>query len=260
MKSSTNVKFIKSSRNVYATSDRRFELINVSNRYCVSANNNIVKWQPYFLSVTAAERFLDSHQADPQDEYITYSSDDIEFIIDYYGFRSQANGVWIAEVNGTTLILTISPQEFVLNVETEDGKTSSYSYRMIEDLLLELDSYYKEDQSVFSSTGIPINITAASNARDLARNLVRVKSSNIWAYGMNLEDRKQKEGTLVVQFKGPQGGPGDIYMYYDVPVVVWRKWLNAASKGNYFWKFIRNNFYYRKMTGDKRGKLKNALN
>ena len=103
-------------------------------------------------------------------------------------------------------------------------------------------------------------VLAARSTRDLSKNLVRVKSSNIWAYGINTQDKKAKSGDVICQFKGKNGGPGDIYMYFDVPVKVWKAWLAAPSKGMFFWKNIRNEYYYRKLTGDKKGKLRNAVN
>lgn len=103
-------------------------------------------------------------------------------------------------------------------------------------------------------------ILAAISSRDLSKNLVRVKSSNVWAYTINVKDADAKVGDVLCQFKGNNGGPGDIYMYFDVPVTLWRRWLGAPSKGHFFWQYIRNTFYYRKLTGDKKGKLKNAIN
>ena len=100
----------------------------------------------------------------------------------------------------------------------------------------------------------------AASSRDLTKNLVRVKSSNIWSYGINIKNAGDRTGDVIVQFKAKNGGPGDIYMYFDVPVQVYRRWVNATSKGHYFWVNIRNNYRYRKLTGDKRGKLPNAVN
>lgn len=103
-------------------------------------------------------------------------------------------------------------------------------------------------------------ITCAISSRDLTRNMVRVKSSNIWAYNINIKHQNDPTGDVIVQFKGKNGGPDDIYMYMDVPVKVYRQWHSAPSKGHYFHVNIRNNYKYRKLTGDRRGKLKNAVN
>lgn len=104
------------------------------------------------------------------------------------------------------------------------------------------------------------SIMAAISSKDISQQMVRVKSSNVWAYAMNVPDKKNTTGTLYVQFKGTHGGPRDIYAYYDVPVVLYRRWQSAPSKGAFFWRYIRNYYLYSKLTGDKRGKLKNAVN
>lgn len=100
----------------------------------------------------------------------------------------------------------------------------------------------------------------AASARDVAKGLIRTASSNIWAFMIDIASRKDKTGTLYVQFKNKRGGPGDIYCYYDFPVVMYRKWLSATSKGHFFWLYIRNNYKYSKLTGDRRGRLSNAVN
>lgn len=98
------------------------------------------------------------------------------------------------------------------------------------------------------------------SSRKLSEDMVRVKSSNLWSYKMNIKDNKSNVGDILVQFKDVNGGPGDIYIYYDVPVVIYRKWQSAMSKGHFFWVYIRNNYKYSKLTGDKKGKLSNAVN
>lgn len=126
-------------------------------------------------------------------------------------------------------------------------------------------SHINYDDSVFSDVVITSisdrqAVLAAINTKNLANDLVRVRSSNIWSYGLNLRNRKDKTGDLLVQFKNKNGGAGDVYIYYDVPTMVYRRWQSAPSKGHYFWVYIRNNFKYSKLTGDKRGKLANAIN
>lgn len=104
------------------------------------------------------------------------------------------------------------------------------------------------------------DIFASMSSKDLTKNMVRVRSSNIWAYNINVRKADDRTGDVYVQFKGPNGGPDDIYVYYDVPVVVYRKWHTAPSKGHFFYQYIRNNFKYAKLTGDKKTKLKNGVN
>ena len=140
-------------------------------------------------------------------------------------------------------------------------------FKTLEDASKHMDSLLsRHELEVFSCVALcnpsdtKTAVQAAITTRDLAKNLVRVKSSNVWAYTINIRDRKDKVGDVLAQFKGPKGGPGDIYLYYDVPINLWRRWLAAPSKGHFFWQYIRNAFSYRKLTGDKKGKLKNAIN
>ena len=97
------------------------------------------------------------------------------------------------------------------------------------------------------------------NSRAATDKLVKVKSSNIWAYALDVT-LGENSGTLYVQFKNKNGGAGDIYQYFNFPIKMWHKFISAPSKGHYFWKTVRNKFRYRKLTGDKIGKLPNAIN
>lgn len=67
-------------------------------------------------------------------------------------------------------------------------------------------SHIEYDDTVFASIALTalsdrLTILAAVNTKNLAQNLSRVRSSNVWAYGLNLKDRKDKTGDLLVQFK-----------------------------------------------------------
>lgn len=99
----------------------------------------------------------------------------------------------------------------------------------------------------------------ASSSRDLTRDIVRVKSSNVWGYNINIRKNGDSTGDVYVQFKGDKGGPGDIYVYYDVPVDIYRRWQSAPSKGHYFWKYIRGKYQYSKLTGDRKTKMKGGV-
>lgn len=102
-------------------------------------------------------------------------------------------------------------------------------------------------------------IECRKSSRSLAQELNRVKSSNVYSIGFDIDDDSYT-GNLLMQFKDSNGMAGDIYMYFDVPISVYRKLQSAPSKGHYFWKYIRNRYKYRKLTGDRRGKLPNAIN
>lgn len=255
------LKFIQASRNTFVSASD-YRLVKSSDSYHLTKSDRLVKWEPLggFQSVKAAEEFLNARDYENATvDKIGISTDDFAYVLEAYNFKNKDENRWIAEVDDTILILDATEDEFILNEQT-GNETTAKSFDNVSDLILELDSFFS-DEDIYSSKSIIIKaITAAINTRDLAQNLVRVKSSNVWAYGMNLRDRKDKTGEVVVQFKGDKGGPGDIYIYYDVPLVVWRKWLSATSKGHYFWMYIRNTYAYSKLTGDKRGKLPNAIN
>ena len=104
-------------------------------------------------------------------------------------------------------------------------------------------------------------ITASISSRDITRSMVRVKSSNVWSYAMNIRNHGDDVGDLYIQYKGDHGGKGDIYVYYDVPIKIFKKFVTAPSKGHWVWEYLRKNRVpYSKLTGDKRGKLPYAIN
>ena len=117
---------------------------------------------------------------------------------------------------------------------------------------------WNTQESVLCSTYVCAK-TSRKSSREVSKNLVRVKSSNIWSYGVQTE-LGTNTCDLYVQFKNPSGGPGDVYQYFDFPIRAWKKFITAPSKGHFFWKYVRSNYRYRKLTGDKRGKLPNAIN
>ena len=103
-------------------------------------------------------------------------------------------------------------------------------------------------------------ITASITSKDITKNMVRVRSSNIWSYGINVREYGDDTGDVYVQFKGRNGGPDDIYVYFDVPVVVYRRWVSFPSKGRYLWQHIRGKYKYAKLTGDKKTKQLGGVN
>ena len=80
-------------------------------------------------------------------------------------------------------------------------------------------------------------IKASISTRDIVQHIVRVRSSNVWGYNINIRQNGDRTGDVYVQFKGPNGGPGDIYVLYDVPVSVYRKWVVSPSKGHFYFIF-----------------------
>lgn len=261
--SSNELKFKQVSRFKYV-SESDYNIVKGSTSFHIYKNGDRVKWQPAsgFYSVEAAAKFLNCRDyIHASVDFIDIASDDFAYILEAYTFESVGDNRWLTEIDGNKIFLTIEDNEAILNIESPSGSVDARTFDRLDDLMLALDAFY-DSGDIFTSTAIKVGqyISAAINVRDLAKNLVRVRSSNVWAYGMNLRDRKDKAGEVLVQFKGKGGGPGDIYIYYDVPLVVWRKWLSATSKGHYFWQYIRNAYAYSKLTGDKRGKLRNAIN
>ena len=96
-----------------------------------------------------------------------------------------------------------------------------------------------------------------TTTKDFVKKLMRVKSSNVWSYAFQPKDNKV--GDMLMQFKAKNGGPGDIYIYYNVPTKIWQRLVAAPSKGHTFWELIRNVYTYAKLTGDKRTKLANGI-
>lgn len=144
-------------------------------------------------------------------------------------------------------------------INHSDIHTTSELVRIVENTLLPY-GYSIFGNECIISTKDRASIFAAINTKNLAQNIVRVKSSNVWGYAMNIKSNRDKTGDLIVQFKDKNGGAGDVYIYYDVPVTTYRRWQSAPSKGHFFWLNIRNVFKYSRLTGNKRGVLPNAIN
>jgi len=157
---------------------------------------------------------------------------------------------------------------------SEPSELISYVEKVCEDNNIELFKVVTSDEIEMSDDGIypssslfaskyTIKAKSASRSRqktttrDFVDKLSRVKSSNVWAYAFNPKD--EYIGDMLMQFKDKNGGPADIYIYYDVPSKIWRRLVAAPSKGHAFWELIRNRYKYAKLTGDKRTKLPNGI-
>lgn len=159
-----------------------------------------------------------------------------------------------------SILLTV--YEDAKELEVKEFKAPIRFIDYVEDLLTSYDIESIDAEEVDTLQGI---FAAKFNkqdkkrsSRDITKDLIRVKSSNLWSY--IFQPRDNNIGTLYIQFKGRGGGPGDVYAYYDVPSKLWRRFVSAQSKGHFFWEFIRNVFKYSKLTGDKRAKLANGIN
>ena len=233
--------------------------------FSIYINSNITKWGCNFGTVKSAELFLNNHDyIHANCNTLPISSDDINFIKLVYGCKNISSNAWVT-LQGMKLI---QREKFHNNYEIRAISASSNfkTFSDVESLLVYLDTQHSS-RNIFSNVilrGAELrSIFAKANkksSRDITNNLIRVKSSNVWAYGVEIKDSSAKVGDVYVQFKGPNGGPADIYKYYDVPVSLWRKFISYPSKGAFIWKYLRRQFSYSKLTGDRRGKLPNAIN
>ena len=158
--------------------------------------------------------------------------------------RAELNVYTDALLVSCTMNIT-SPLELIDAVESNLKKYGIESVK-----LTPLDSNIKIN-------GKPITAADKFTTKDFIKKLIRVKSSNVWSYAFQPKD--YNVGNMLMQFKGANGGPEDIYIYYDVPSNLWQKFVAAPSKGAFFWRNIRNVFKYAKLTGDKKTKLPNGI-
>lgn len=229
--------------------------------YSICIGSKVTKWGNGFRTIKSAELFLNNHDyINATTEVMPASQTDLDFISDFYGF----DHVNETEYYKDGLAMTLTDEGNILFI-LDDGSSLTFE---LEDALQWLDKRF-DYTDILSSVifrGVEFRqILAAKgkqkkSSRDITKNLVRVKSSNVWAYGVEVSNSNPKIGDVYVQFKGKNGGPEHIYVYYEVPLSLWRKFISAPSKGHFVYKYLRNNFMYSKLTGDKRGKLKNAVN
>lgn len=235
---------------------------------------------PKFDTVTAAQNWLSDHDwknaTVSSIRKITAASvednlSDFELAMNILGFTRISENKYELISNPLYVVVSIENGEIVTDAWNNSKYVPAYQLpkptssiskfmRMMDRLLRKYKVEIVSSIILTECSNRENVITAAISTKDLTKNMVKVKSSNVWSYAMNVRSPKDKFGDVLVQFKGPNGGPGDVYIYYDVPVLTYRRWHSAQSKGHYFWKYIRNYFKYSKLTGDKRGKLANAVN
>ena len=195
--------------------------------------------------------------------------------------RTELNGdlVFYAELYDDAVLVTvysnnteidhkqfISPIRFIDFIE---GTLTKYGIEVAQ--LVEPEEMEIRDNGIFVSASTIIARSQRSfrqdshdtsrrtktTTKDFVKKLARVKSSNVWSYAFQPKDDQM--GDMLMQFKAKNGGPGDIYIYYNVPNKVWQRLVAANSKGHCFWELIRNVYTYAKLTGDKRTKLANGI-
>ena len=184
--------------------------------------------------------------------------------------------VFYAELYDDAVLVTVYEKNQEVDSSQFSAPVRFISY--IEDILNRYDiqssKYVEPDELIMADKGITISASKIfargfnrhdnskrnkTTTRDFTKQLMRVSSSNVWSYAFQPKD--ENVGDMLVQFKGRKGGPGDIYIYYNVPNKLWHRFYLADSKGGFFWKHIRNNvkIRYAKLTGDKRTHLAHGL-
>lgn len=258
------MQFKKITATKYAGTDGYSLRVGKDGRYSIFKGNTVAKWGIGFQTIQCAENFISNHDyISASDDAIALNLSDIDFIASMYGFSKIAANKWV--LNKNCYIKASSASDKSVSAILVKNKQVSSAHEHAESLIDELDAITGGDiisSSIIRGTELRSVFAARDrrSAREIAQNLVRVKSSNVWAYGVEIKDNKATKGDVYVQFKGKNGGPGDVYKYYDVSINVWRKFLSYPSKGAFVWKYLRNNFLYSKLTGDKLGKLPNAIN
>lgn len=242
--------------------------------FSIVKGNKVTRWGTKFRTIRLAENFLNSHDyLHASTDCIPMSSEDVDFIYEIYCTRGNpefgnrwyiTDNFWIEGEEGHIPDQDFSFKQF----RCSDGTCYHNADELVEKLDILTNSIFsrtleEEDVDVIfaKSTIVAKRAPMGSNKGGFSpKDLMRVKSSNVWAIGYQANADSMKEGTIYVQFKGKNGGPGDVYAYYDAPNTVYRKMITTPSKGAFVWKYLRYSFPYSKLTGDKRGKLPHAVN
>ena len=255
-----------------------YSLIKASeDHYVICKNGQVTKWGSNFVSVKAAQAYMTKHDyKHASTNVMPLMPNDIDEIADALGAeKCNCKCGCIYKIDDTYSFASNWIDNYSIP-ELQNKHILSidlFCKGNLVDTFVDLDSFL-DKMDVLLNDG-PIVAAAAlrglslrnivakrqrRSVREIIRDLVRVKSSNVWAIGMEVKDAKAGVGDVYVQFKGRNGGAGDVYSYLDVPVRLYQKLVAAPSKGHAFWKYLRNNFLYRKLTGDRRGVLPNAVN
>ena len=220
------------------------------------------------------EKIEDFQKEDMQDALKLMGFDYLE--MNFYR-RVDLNGdlVIYAEMYDDAILVTVYKDN--QEIKSDTFSTAIRFIDFIEDILNKYDVEYSEvvepDDLIIADNGIMVSASTIlakafqnkhdtsrrnkTTTQDFVKKLARVKSSNVWSYAFQPKD--DKVGDMLMQFKAKNGGPGDIYIYYNVPSKIWQRFVSAPSKGHFMWQFIRNIYTYAKLTGDKRTHLPNGI-
>ncbi|MBO4543275.1 MAG: KTSC domain-containing protein [Bacteroidales bacterium] len=220
------------------------------------------------------EKIEDFQKEDMQDALKLMGFDYLE--MNFYR-RVDLDGdlVIYAEMYDDAILVTVYKDN--QEIKSDTFSTAIRFIDFIEDILNKYNVEYSEvvepDDLIIADNGVMVSASTIlaksfqnkhdtsrrnkTTTQDFVKKLARVKSSNVWSYAFQPKD--DKVGDMLMQFKAKNGGPGDIYIYYNVPSKIWQRMVAAPSKGNFMWRFIRNVFTYAKLTGDKRTHLPNGI-
>ena len=179
-----------------------------------------------------------------------------------YGFEKQEDNLYKYESDGTSITARYDTYKQDWTIMKQCENTPKFYTVLVGDtetMKEELDNLMTEN-SIVEDDYSDTPIMAAASTKNVTDMMVKVDSSNMWSYGFNVKNYGDKTGDMFIQFKGRNGGPGEIYQYFDVPISLWRRFVSAPSKGHFFYVNVRSKFKYRKLTGDKKGKFANAVN
>lgn len=263
------MKFKKITETKYIGTDGYSLIQCKSGLFSICKGGQVTKWGTGFQTVRSAEIFLESRDYVRASTYkLPIEKQDLNFIQLVYGASLFKKKDRSYQIKSDPFVITV-PEDFKdshqVILQTQSKEDISEVIDDVESLLLKLDDLSQDiaaSSVIYRGPEIRQIIAKSQRrpVREIVKDLIRVKSSNVWAYGVEIKENNANVGDVYVQFKGRNGGPEDIYRYYDVPVTLWRKFVGSPSKGHFLWKYLRNNFLYSKLTGDKKGKLKNAVN
>lgn len=195
------------------------------------------------------------------EDYIC-NADFYEETLKSYGFKKQNDNLYEYKSGDVAITARYDTfkQDWTIMEQCENTpKTYTVLVGDVDSMKEELDNLMTED-SIVDDDYSDIPVMAAISTKNITDTMIKVDSSNMWSYGFNVKNYGDKTGDMFIQFKGRNGGPGEVYQYFDVPISLWRRFVSAPSKGHFFYVNVRSKFKYRKLTGDKKGKFANAVN
>lgn len=236
-----------------------------NHKFHIMMNDRIPDWDTGFDTSKDVETFINEHEMDTATLSQIYPKEIIEafnFLKVFYGFTQVDEDLIEKEVDSSliSILKILDRVEVTFDDRLELFTDGEELVKFIDEITNSLHCEVLSSEDIKYAMSSRTTVLASISSRELTKNMVRVRSSNVWAYCINIKDRKDKEGDVLVQFKGPKGGAGDIYIYYGVPLNIWRKILASPSKGHAVWQYLRGKYTYAKLTGDRKTKMRGGIN